>query len=121
MSSSSRTTHTARGSFDDVATAAETRPIKADDRDDRVVYLSSFSKTVAPGFRVAWIMAAPSLVERFEIAKQSADLCSSAIDQRFVYEIWRQGVLESRLALLRGAYQQKRTALEHALRRELGA
>lgn len=107
--------------FDDVATAAETRPIKADDRDDRVVYLSSFSKTVAPGFRVAWITAAPSLVERLEIAKQSADLCSSAIDQRFVYEIWRQGVLESRLALLRGAYQQKRTVLEQALRRELGA
>ncbi len=107
--------------FDDVATAAETRPIKADDRDDRVVYLSSFSKTVAPGFRVAWITAAPSLVERLEIAKQSADLCTSAIDQRFVYEIWRQGVLESRLALLRGAYQQKRTVLEQALRRELGA
>jgi 2-aminoadipate transaminase len=107
--------------FDDVATGAETRPIKADDRDDRVVYLSSFSKTVAPGFRVAWIMAAPSFVERLEIAKQSADLCSSAIDQRFVYEIWRQGVMDSRLALLRGVYQQKRTVLEQALRRELGA
>jgi DNA-binding transcriptional MocR family regulator len=106
--------------FDDVATAAETRPIKADDRDDRVVYLSSFSKTVAPGFRVAWITAAPSLIARFEIAKQSADLCTSAIDQRFVYEIWRQGLLEGRLGLLRRAYQQKRTVLEQALRRELG-
>ena len=106
--------------FDDVASAAETRPIKADDRDDRVVYLSSFSKTVAPGFRVAWITAAPSLIARLEIAKQSADLCSSAIDQRFVYEIWRRGVLESRLPMLRGAYQQKRTVLEQALRRELG-
>ena len=83
--------------FDDVATFAETRPIKADDREGRVVYLSSFSKTVAPGFRVAWIAAAAPLVARFEIAKQSADLCTSAIDQRFIYEIWRRGLLESRL------------------------
>ena len=105
--------------FDDVATVAETRPIKADDREGRVVYLSSFSKTVAPGFRVAWIAAAAPLVARFEIAKQSADLCTSAIDQRFIYEIWRRGVLESRLGQLRSAYQRKRTVLEQALRREL--
>jgi 2-aminoadipate transaminase len=105
--------------FDDVASAAETRPIKADDRDGRVVYLSSFSKTVAPGFRVAWITAAPSLIARLEIAKQSADLCSSSIDQRFVYEICRKGVLESRLGTLRAAYQRKRIVLEQALRREL--
>lgn len=106
--------------FDDVAKEGETRPLKADDREGRVVYLSSFSKTVAPGFRVAWITAAPALVARLEIAKQSADLCTSSIDQRFVYEIWRQGVLESRLSGLRAAYQQKRTVLEEALRRELG-
>ena len=63
--------------------------LKADDREGRVAS-SSFSKTVAPGFRVAWITAAPALVARLEIAKQSADLCTSSIDQRFVYEIWRQ-------------------------------
>ena len=106
--------------FDDVAKPADTRPIKADDHEGRVVYLSSFSKTVAPGFRVAWITAAPALIARLEIAKQSADLCSSSIDQRFVYEIWRQGVLENRLPLLRSVYQAKRTVLEQALRRELG-
>ena len=106
--------------FDDVAKPADARPIKADDHEGRVVYLSSFSKTVAPGFRVAWIAAAPALIARLEIAKQSADLCTSSIDQRFVYEIWRQGVLESRLPLLRSSYQAKRTVLEQALRRELG-
>jgi 2-aminoadipate transaminase len=105
--------------FDDVATPEETRPIKADDDEGRVVYLSSFSKTVAPGFRVAWIAAAPSLVNRLEIAKQSADLCTSSIDQRFVYEIFTRGILEKRLPGLRAAYQHKRTALEQALRREL--
>ncbi len=106
--------------FDDVASPGETRPIKADDQDGRVVYLSSFSKTVAPGFRVAWITAAPSLIGRLEIAKQSADLCTSAIDQRFVHEIWTRGILNGRLPLLRRAYQKKRTVLERALRQQLG-
>lgn len=106
--------------FDDVATAGETRPIKADDSDGRVVYLSSFSKTVAPGFRVAWIVAPPPVIAKLEIAKQSADLCTGALDQRFIYEMLRRGVLESRVPMLRQRYQAKRTVLEVALRKELG-
>ena len=43
--------------FEDSATEADVRPMKADDPEGRVVYLSSFSKTLAPGFRVAWIDA----------------------------------------------------------------
>ena len=44
--------------FPDVTAEHETRPIAADDRDGaRVIYLSSFSKTLAPGFRVGWMSA----------------------------------------------------------------
>jgi 2-aminoadipate transaminase len=106
--------------FDDMTTVEETRPIKADDREGRVLYLSSFSKTVAPGLRVGWIAAAAPLIARLEIAKQSADLCTGSLDQRFVYEIWKRGVLERRLPVLRGCYQNKRSVLEQALRQELG-
>jgi 2-aminoadipate transaminase len=106
--------------FDDVATAAETRPIKADDRDGRVVYLSTFSKTVAPGFRVAWIAAPGPIAAKLEVAKQAADLCTGGLDQRIVYEVWRRGVLSARLPMLRQYYQRKRTVMEQALRRELG-
>ncbi len=106
--------------FDDVATAAETRPIKTDDGDGRVVYLSTFSKTVAPGFRVAWIAAPGPIAAKLEIAKQAADLCTGALDQRIVYEVWKRGVLAARLPVLRQYYQRKRTAMEQALRRELG-
>jgi 2-aminoadipate transaminase len=106
--------------FDDVATSAETRPIKADDADGRVVYLSSFSKTVAPGFRVAWIAAPGPIVAKLEVAKQAADLCTGGLDQRIVYEVWKRGVMAARLPGLRAYYQQKRTVMEQALRRELG-
>src|SRR5205085_8415283 len=106
--------------FDDVATAAETRPIKADDREGRVVYLSSFSKTVAPGFRVAWIAAPPAIAAKIEVAKQAADLCTGALDQRIVYEVWKRGILAARLPKLRTYYEHKRRAMEQALTRELG-
>jgi 2-aminoadipate transaminase len=106
--------------FDDVASAEETRPIKAHDADGRVIYLSSFSKTVAPGLRVAWIAAPPPIAAKIELAKQAADLCTGGLDQRLVYEVWKRGVLSARLPLLRKYYQRKRTAMEEALRRELG-
>jgi 2-aminoadipate transaminase len=106
--------------FEDSASAADTRPMKADDLDGRVVYLSSFSKTLAPGFRVAWIAAPEPLVAKFEQAKQAIDLLTGALDQRVVYEAWKRGILAARLPMLRAHYQRKRDVMEQAFRRELG-
>lgn len=105
--------------FSDAARPSDTRPIKAEDADGRVVYLSSFSKTVAPGFRVAWIAAAEPLVAKIEVAKQAADLCTGGLDQRIVYEVWKRGVLAARLPVLREHYQAKRRVMEQALAREM--
>jgi 2-aminoadipate transaminase len=105
--------------FGDRAGPADTRPIKADDKDGRVIYLSSFSKTLAPGFRVAWIAAPRALAAKFELAKQAADLCTGGLDQRIVYEAWRRGVLARIAPGLREHYQTKRDAMEAALRREV--
>jgi 2-aminoadipate transaminase len=105
--------------FEDATEETDTRPIKADDRDGRVVYLSSFSKTVAPGFRVAWVAAPPPIAAKIEVAKQAADLCTGGLDQRIIHQVWKRGVLAARLPQLRAYYQQKRTVMEQALRREL--
>jgi 2-aminoadipate transaminase len=102
--------------FEDCATAADTRPIKADDHEGRVVYLSSFSKTLAPGFRVAWLAAPAPLAARLEIAKQAEDLCTSALDQRIVFEACRRGVLDRQVPVLRTHYRAKRHVMEDALR-----
>ena len=106
--------------FEDSATEAEVRPMKADDTDGRVIYLSSFSKTLAPGFRVAWIDAPAPLAVKLEMAKQAADLCSGVFDQRMVYEAERRGVLDRQLPLLRAHYSAKRDVMVAALRGELG-
>jgi DNA-binding transcriptional MocR family regulator len=99
-----------------VATQADTRPLAADDADGRVVYLSSFSKTLAPGFRVAWIAAPEPLAARIELAKQAEDLCTGVFDQRIVYESCRRGVLAAQAPKLRAHYQHKRDVMVGALK-----
>jgi len=106
--------------FEDVATPAQTRPLRADDPEGRVLYLSTFSKTLAPGFRVGWMVAPPSLVERFETAKQSTDLTSGILDQRVVHEAVKRGVVHALAPRLRALYAKKRDVMERAIRAEIG-
>ena len=105
--------------FDDVATAADTRPMRADDSSGCVLYLSTFSKTLAPGFRVGWMVAPAALTERLETAKQSVDLMTGSLDQRIVHAAVRNGVLERLAPQLRQLYRTKRDAMEQALREQL--
>jgi 2-aminoadipate transaminase len=105
--------------FEDTTQAADTRPIKADDREGRVIYLTSLSKTLAPGFRTAWMAAPAPLVAKMNMAKQASDLCTANFDQHVVFEAIKGGVLSRRLPMLRRYYQEKRTVMETALRREL--
>ena len=106
--------------FDDVATIGETRPLAADDDEGRVLYLSTVSKTLAPGFRVGWMVAPPVLIERFDTAKQSTDLTSGILDQRVVHEAIRRGVIDRLAPALRARYRHKRDVMEQAMRSHLG-
>jgi 2-aminoadipate transaminase len=104
--------------FEDSAPAVDVRPMKADDPDGRVIYLSSFSKTLAPGFRVAWIDAPAPIAVKLEMAKQAGDLCTGVFDQRIVHECGRRGILERQLPILRKHYGTKRDVMVEAFRRE---
>jgi 2-aminoadipate transaminase len=106
--------------FEDSASEADVRPIKADDDEGRVIYLSSFSKTLAPGYRVAWIDAPAPLASKLEFAKQAEDLCTGCLDQRIIYEACRRGVLEQQIPLLRAHYQKKRNVMVEALSHQFG-
>jgi 2-aminoadipate transaminase len=106
--------------FPDTTRADDTRPMKADDVYGRVLYLSSFSKTLAPGFRVAWIAGPAPILTKLEIAKQAADICTGALDQRVVHQAIARGVLAAQGERLRAHYQRKRTVMQEALSRTLG-
>jgi len=96
---------------------ADTTPMKTRDLHDRVLYLGSFSKVLAPGLRCGWIIAAKALLERIEIAKQAADLCSGMLDQSIVDEFCAGGELGPQIERVRAFYRGKRGVLIEELQR----
>lgn len=88
---------------------------------ERVVYLGSFSKVLCPGLRCAWAAADRDLRARMELAKESADLCSSPLDHGIVFEALRQGLIDERLPWIREFYRARCSAMLAALAREAPA
>ncbi len=84
-----------------------------------VVYLSSFSKILAPGLRTAFILGPDALLAKIEIAKQSANLCGSSLDQRIILAALRGGLIERQKAGIRPYYRAKRDTMLAALSREM--
>ncbi len=64
-------------------------PIKSLDCMGQVIYLSTFSKTIAPGLRVGWLVSPPAVLKKAVIAKQAADLHTSGLDQRIIHRYLR--------------------------------
>lgn len=106
--------------FEDSAGVGDLRALKADDREGRVIYLSSFSKTLAPGYRVAWLVAPSPLAAKLEIAKQAEDLCTGGLDQRVIQEACSRGILARQAPILRRVYREKRDAMVAGLKAQLG-
>ena len=94
---------------------ADTLAMKSRDDDGRVIYLGSFSKVLAPGLRCGWIVAAPELLSKLEIAKQAADLCSGMLDQSIVDEFTAAGELPAQIEKVRAFYRRKRATMLEAL------
>ncbi|HJZ68018.1 MAG TPA: PLP-dependent aminotransferase family protein [Blastocatellia bacterium] len=86
-------------------------------RPDRVVYLGTFSKVLAPGLRTAWLRAPEKIAAKVELAKEGADLSSSVLDQAIVIEAIRAGLIERRLPQLRKFYEVRCRAMLEGLER----
>jgi 2-aminoadipate transaminase len=82
-----------------------------------VIYLSSLSKTLAPGLRIAWVVAPTDVIGRLVQIKQGADLHTSTFNQMVAYETGRGGFLDQHVKVLRDFYRQRRDAMLDALQR----
>ncbi len=73
-----------------------------------VIYLSTFSKTLAPGIRLAWVVAPPEVIRKLVQAKQGADLHTATFNQMVAYEVSREGFLDEHIQLIRSVYGERR-------------
>jgi 2-aminoadipate transaminase len=101
--------------------AADTMPMKAGEESGHVIYLSSFSKVLAPGLRCGWMIADPILLRRVEMAKESADLCSGMLDQAIVAAYCASGELPQQIGRVRDFYRARRSVLLDALEQRFGS
>ncbi len=91
------------------------QPLKALDTSGQVIYLSTFSKILAPGLRVAWLAAPEQMIERLSLHKQVFDLNTNAIGQWSVTEILRRDLFSEHLSTLRQTYERKRDLMLKAI------
>ena len=83
------------------------------------VYLGSFSKILAPGLRLGYVVAPPALYPKLLQAKQAADLHSPSLNQRIVAEVLKDGFIERHVPTIRALYKRQRDAMLAALAREM--
>jgi 2-aminoadipate transaminase len=79
------------------------------------VYLGSFSKVLAPGLRLGYVIAPPAVFAKLVQAKQAADLHTPGFNQRIVHEIVRGGFLDAHVPTIRARYRRQRDAMQAAL------
>ncbi|HSQ39711.1 MAG TPA: PLP-dependent aminotransferase family protein [Anaerolineales bacterium] len=76
-----------------------------------VIYLSTFSKLLAPGLRLAWVIAPPEVIRKLVMAKQAADLHTSSFNQYVAYEVGKGGFLDEHVKFIRDVYKERRDVM----------
>jgi 2-aminoadipate transaminase len=79
------------------------------------IYLGSFSKVLAPGLRMGFIVAPKAVYPKLLQAKQAADLHSPGFNQRLIFEVMQNGFLDRHVPTIRSLYKAQRDAMLEAL------
>ena len=93
--------------------------LKTMDPEGLVVYLSTFSKILSPGLRVAWMTAPGPILEKYVLAKQGTDLNTSTFTQLMLAAYLETGRLDGHIERVRAECRRRRDAMVGAIAREL--
>jgi 2-aminoadipate transaminase len=80
-----------------------------------IIYLSTFSKTLAPGLRLGWIVAPPDVISKLVQLKQGADLHTSTFNQVVAHEVARDGFIDEHVHTIRRVYRERRDIMLGAM------
>jgi DNA-binding transcriptional MocR family regulator len=83
--------------------------------DDGIVYLGSFSKILAPGFRVGYVLAPPAIRDKLVLANESAILCPSSFSQMMISSYLEHADWKGQVDAFRGVYRERRDAALSAM------
>src|SRR3989440_8847256 len=87
---------------------------------DLVIYLGTFSKILSPGLRLGWAVAPRAVLEKLNLGKQGADLCSSPMTQLFVAAYFAERDWRDYLETLKSLYRSRRDVMLEALEEHFG-
>jgi 2-aminoadipate transaminase len=90
--------------------------IKSLDTEGLVIYNSTVSKTIAPGLRIGWTVAAPEIRRRMTILKQAADIHTSTLDQRIVHRYLADCDSDAHIERIRASYGERFRLMDACLR-----
>ncbi len=86
-----------------------------------VIYLSTFSKILAPGIRLAWVIAPPEVIRKMVIAKQGTDLNTAVFSQMIAYEVGKGGFIDHHVRHICAVYHERRNAMLDSLEEHMPA
>jgi 2-aminoadipate transaminase len=95
------------------------RMMYALDNSGQVISIGTFSKILAPGFRIGWMIADKAIIEKIVIAKQTSDLCTSPFVQKIAARYMETGVFDSHISMIIRLYREKRDVMLAALEQHM--
>ena len=107
------------GAYSEIRFEGEPEPsLFSLDKENKVIYLGSFSKIFCPGLRVAWVAASPEIISKYLALKPGVDLSSSSFSQRYIYQYLEDCDIDAHISRTLASYKEKRDFVIEKMKEE---